>query len=103
MKKGFQKKSNKPNIVQALSKVSLAGVPQKNELEIVLKVLAETDCPNYIILFKGIMGRNDYRGLYSHNADSTVTKIAGPASAPEQIEDHMVASYFKYNLGQKEY
>ena len=68
-----------------------------------LKVLAETDCPNYIILFKGIMGRNDYRGLYSHNADSTVTKIAGPASAPDLIEDHMVATFFKYNLGQKEY
>ena len=49
------------------------------------------------------MGRNDYRGLYSHNADSTVTKIAGPASAPDLIEPHMVATFFKYNLGQKEY
>jgi hypothetical protein len=82
--------------------VSLAG-PSTAEQKEVLKFLEESPHTNFVILFKGVLGRCDYKALYQHDVDGEVVKILGPSTAPEFIENEMVEHYFKYNSGNKEF
>ena len=50
----------------------LAGDINKNEREEVLKIIDETDYPYYIMMFRGNLGRQDYKALYSHDGLGTV-------------------------------
>ena len=47
--------------------VSLAGETNKQEREQVLKLLEETDYIYYIIMFRGNLGRSDFKALYVHD------------------------------------
>ena len=62
----FAKNSNKKLLKNALL-VCLAGESNKQEREQVLQLLDETDFPYYIIMFRGNLGRSDYRALYAHD------------------------------------
>ena len=62
--KKFAKNSNKKLIKNAITQVILAGETNKVEREDVLKMLDETEYPYYIILFKGNLGRQDFKALY---------------------------------------
>ena len=64
--KVFAKNSNKKLLKNALL-VCLAGETNKNEREQVLQILEETEYPHYIIMFRGFLGRSDYRALYAHD------------------------------------
>ena len=64
--KVFAKNSNKKLLKNALL-VCLAGESNKQEREQVLQVFEETDYPYYIIMFRGNLGRSDYRALYGHD------------------------------------
>ncbi len=51
----------------AIIQVCLAGETNKQEREEVLKVIDESDHPYYIIMFRGNLGRQDFRALYAHD------------------------------------
>jgi len=101
-KKAYVKQSNKKMIKLSLNHVSLAGDPNRIEREDVLKLIDSTNHEHYIILFKGVLGRHDYRALYSLEKDR-VEKIHGAALAPQTIEPEMVAHFYRYNSGQKDF
>lgn len=84
--------------------VSLPGELNKKEREVVNQLIDSTNHRNYVILFKGHLGRTDYRALYQNDeGEGTIFKIHGVASAPETITGDMVQSYFKYNSGRLEF
>lgn len=66
-----------------------------------LKIIDETNHPYYIILFRGNLGRQDFKALFSHDGIGTVEKIYGPNSVPECLEDKMVEKFFRYDSGNK--
>ena len=61
-------------IKNALQNVSLPGEISKREREevnaVIDKCSGESPATNYIILFKGVLGRNDYRALYRMPLDA---------------------------------
>lgn len=77
--------------------VCLGGDTNKQEREEVLSVLDSTDYPYYIILFRGNLGRQDYKALYAHDGICGVTRIHGPPTVPEILEDKMVEKFFRYD------
>ena len=104
-KKAFAKINNTKLIKNALLNVSLPGELSKREREDVYKVIDSGDATsNYIVLFKGVLGRTDYRALYRFDeVGERAVKVCGAATAPDVITDNMVNSFFKYNSGAKEY
>ena len=63
-KKAFTKQNNVKLIKNALLNVSLAGAFAKNDREEVNSVIDANPNCNYVVLFKGQLGRTDYRALY---------------------------------------
>lgn len=81
--------------------VSLAGDINKQEREEVMKLIDSTEHPYYIILFRGNLGRQDFKALYSHDGSGGVIKIYGPPNVPDMLEDKMVEKFFRYDSGAK--
>lgn len=52
-------------------------------------------------MFRGNLGRQDYKALYAHDGIGTVFKIHGPSNAPELLEDKMIDKFFRYDSGNK--
>lgn len=103
----FTKNSNKKILKNAIM-VCLAGESNKAEREQVLKVLEETDYTYYIIMFRGNLGRQDFRALYCHEGNSSqiggqVFKIHGPPNIPDVLEDKMIDKFFRYESGAKQF
>ena len=109
-KKGFTKNSNKKLLRNALL-VCLAGDTNKAEREAVLKVLEETEYTYYLIMFRGNLGRQDFRALYCHDGgqqqggliSGSVLKLHGPANIPDVLEDKMIEKFFRYETGTKSF
>jgi calmodulin-regulated spectrin-associated protein len=104
----FAKNSNKKLLKNALMTVCLAGETNKVEREQVLKVLEETDFTYYVVMFRGNLGRSDYRALYCHEGggegsgiSGTVYKLHGPPTVPDVLEDKMIEKFFRYESGSK--
>jgi hypothetical protein len=97
----MKKNSNKAAIKNAIINICLSG-PSKTEREEVVKVLDDTNYDNYIVLFKGNLGRTDYKALYV-NENETITKIHGPGSAPDELTAEMVDKFYRYTSGQKKF
>ena len=68
-----------------------------------MKFLDTSAHTNFIILFKGVLGRCDYKALYQHDVDGEVRKIFGAQTAPDTILSEMVEHFFKYNNSGKEF
>lgn len=62
-KKAFTKNNNSKIIKNALLNVSLAGEMSRKDREEV-NSLIDANPTNYVVLFKGVLGRTDYRALY---------------------------------------
>ncbi len=61
-----------------------------------------------MVLFKGVLGRTDYRALYKQeyteqDSDGFIVKVHGAPGAPAHITANMVDSFYKYNSGAKEF
>jgi len=97
----MKKNSNKAAIKNAILNVCCAG-PNKAEREEVVNCLEDTNYDNYIILFKGNLGRTDYRAIYI-NENGTISKLNGPSSAPDELTADMVDKFYRYNSGQKKF
>ena len=68
----------------------------RKEREEVFAVIDQAPNVNYIILFKGVLGRTDYRALYRQeydketDVDGQIVKVHGVAGAPSVITGDMV-------------
>lgn len=104
----FAKNSNKKLLKNALL-VCLAGETNKVEREQVLQIFEETEYPHYMIMFRGNLGRSDYRALYAHDGgqqnggliSGSVYKLNGPSNIPDTLEDRMIEKFFRYESGAK--
>jgi len=66
-----------------MKNVCLAGEPNKKERDEVTKIMEVNKADNYIILFKGITGRHDFKALYTYdNATGEVKKVYAKSSCP---------------------
>eukprot|EP00347_Sterkiella_histriomuscorum_P003400 403364443 len=99
-KKNFAKNSNK-KIIKNSIQVILGGETNKQIREEVLKVIDETDYTYYIVMFRGNLGRQDYKALYSHDGSGQAEKIHGPSTVPEVLFDHMIEKFYRYDSGNK--
>eukprot|EP00347_Sterkiella_histriomuscorum_P022823 403337017 len=99
-KKNFAKNSNK-KIIKNSIQVILGGETNKQIREEVLKVIDETDHTYYVVMFRGNLGRQDYKALYSHDGSGQAEKIHGPSTVPEVLFDHMIEKFYRYDSGNK--
>lgn len=88
----------------------MAGEMNKVERDQILKVLEETDFTYYVIMFRGNLGRQDYRALYCHDGggaggliSGTVQKLHGPTTIPDVLDDKMIEKFFRYESGIKSF
>ncbi|CAI2380791.1 unnamed protein product [Moneuplotes crassus] len=95
--------SNKKLIKNAISSVCLAGEVCKHEREEVLQVLQDNDSKYFIILLQTSLGRQKFKGLYSHDGLGTVNKLYGGTKMPTEILEDYVNKYYKYDSGAKEF
>ena len=100
-KKAYTRQTNQKLIKLALQNVCLAGEPNRTERELVLSEM--THDTNYIILFKGLLGRQDYRALYRIAENGEITKVHGHAQAPAIVGPEMIETFWRYNSGAKEF
>jgi hypothetical protein len=84
-----------------VNKTCCAGITAKQvqNREQVNQFLDETEYPYYIIVLKGSTGRFDYQGLYWHDGHGAIEKLHGPAILPNELDNSMVDTFFKYNVG----
>ncbi|KAL4485977.1 hypothetical protein ABPG73_018382 [Tetrahymena malaccensis] len=100
----FSKPSNKQLISQAITKVCLAGPTNQKEREIALKKIKDSQQDHFIVLFKGINGRQDFKALYQMDSNTAeVKKIFGLNTAPQQIDLASVQAFYRYDSGSKEF
>lgn len=79
-------------IKNALAMVSLPGEMGKAQREEVNQVIdGSGGTHNFVILFKGVLGRTDYRALYRfEETEGHAVKVHGMSTAPETISADMV-------------
>ena len=81
------------------------GRNEREELNAIIDAEPEV---NHTILFKGVLGRTDYRALYrqeydEHNDLGHVIKVHGAPGAPPRITAKMIKTFYKYTTGSKEF
>ena len=85
------------------------GKRDREEVNAVIDQCSSEQPTNYVILFKGVLGRNDYRALYKMGLDvgsedeARIVKVHGAPGAPAQVTADMVMTLYKYNSGSKEF
>lgn len=106
-KKAYAKQNNSKMIKNALQNVSLPGEMGRREREEVIAVI-DANPTSFVVLFKGVLGRTDYRALYrqdysEQDQDGYITKVHGAPGAPATITANMVDKFYKYNSGGKNF
>ena len=79
----------------------------RREREEVIAVI-DANPTSYVVLFKGVLGRTDYRALYrqdysEQDQDGYIAKVHGAPGAPTTITANMVDKFYKYNSGGKNF
>lgn len=100
----YNKPSNRKIIKNAISQLCLAGEPNKGHREEVLGIIERLVEVNYFIIVFSDSVRRDVRGLYSHDPNtSEVAKVFGPGYLPDLLDSNVVAQFFRYDSGAKEF
>jgi len=102
---GFSKQSNRLIIKNAITNVCFAGeINRKEREEVLAKVNEIKNDMNFIIVFKPISGRQDFKALYVYDSVADeIRKIYSNGNAPTYIDASQVESYYRYNSGSKEF
>jgi len=100
----YKRPSNVKLIKNAISQVCLAGYPNKNQCETILKLIDSLDATYLIIVFKSELGRRDLGALYSFNTlTNEVHKVHGHSKYPSSLTANLVKVFFRYDSGAKEF
>jgi len=101
----YSKPSNRKLIKNAVLQVCLAGEAYKLQREEVLKLIEDhSDVCNFVIVFRGELGRQDLKALYEYDSTTeAVRKLYGPGMWPDVLEPALVHSYYRYDSGAKEF
>ena len=100
----YNKPSNRKIVKNAISQVCIAGDANRTHREEILCIIENNKEINYFIIVFSEPGRRDCRGLYTHDPNTgEINKIYGPGYLPEVLDSAMVASYFRYDSGAKEF
>ena len=57
----------------------------------------------YIILLQTSLGRQKFKGLYTHDGNGKTSLIYNMAKIPSEIPELKVDKYYRYNSGAKEF
>ncbi len=101
----YSKPSNRKLVKNAIMQVCLAGEAYKLQREEVLKLIDDSsEVCNFIIVFRGELGRQDLKALYEYDSTTeAVRKLYGPGMWPDALEPSVVHSYYRYDSGAKEF
>jgi hypothetical protein len=100
----YQKPSNRKLIQNAIAKVCCAGAANTPLREEALRLLeSRPDALNFIIVFKGNLGRKDLRAIYELEEEGTVRKVLGPSSCAEVLDALDVKWFYRYDSGAREF
>lgn len=76
----------------------------KVERENVLQAIEQTSNQYiyFVVLFRGNLGRQDYKALYGHDGvEMTLEKVHGPSNVPDVLEHHLLEKFYRYDSGNK--
>jgi len=99
------KPNNHKLIKNAIIAICLAGDANKKAREEVLRIVsAHRSLLNFVIAFKGTLGRHELGALYEHDlAAGYLQKLYGPPVYPEQVTAALVQSCYRYDSSAREF
>lgn len=99
------KPNNHKLIKNAVIFICLAGDANRKTREEVLRIITTHKSPlNFVIAFKGTLGRHELGALYEHNlAAGYLQKLFGPASYPEHVTAVQVQTCYRYDSSAREF
>ena len=99
----YNKMSNKNSIKKAIAEVCLAGVPNKDYREQILKIIDNCSCENYIILFRNY-GRFDLKAVYTYdNEKDYIELLTCINNAPDFLENEQIFKFYKFNMAKNQF
>lgn len=99
------KPNNHKLIKNAIVAICLAGEANKKAREEVLRIIAMHKSQlNFVISFKGTLGRHELGALYEHDlAAGYLQKLYGPPAYPEHVTAALVQSCYRYDSSAREF
>lgn len=99
------KPNNHKLIKNAIITICLAGEANKKVREEVLSIISSHKSPlNFVIAFKGTLGRHELGALYEHDpVAGYLQKLYGPRVYPEQVTATLVQSCYCYDSSAREF
>lgn len=94
---------NRRLVRNAVERCCLKGDPNREQREQILQALEGLEGQRLAILFRSIhTGRHDLRALYGYQ-DGNWVRVLQLLPSPPLLEERMVAQYFRYDSGGKEF
>eukprot|EP00916_Digyalum_oweni_P011068 GHVL01018400.1.p1 GENE.GHVL01018400.1~~GHVL01018400.1.p1 ORF type:complete len:1023 (+),score=180.12 GHVL01018400.1:56-3124(+) len=99
-----QPPSNRKVVRNALQYVCLAGMANQGiRDDVLLKMESDlSSFDSFVIVFKGVLGRQDFRALYAYK-DGQYIKTLSLYNSPPVLQDKMVDVFFRYDTGAREF
>ena len=95
--------SNKNSIKKAIAEVCLAGIPNKDYREQILKIIDNCSCENYIILFRNY-GRFDLKAVYTYDVEKDYIELLTCINnAPDFLENEQIFKFYEFNVAKKQF
>ncbi len=99
----YNKMSNKNSIKKAIAEVCLAGIPNKDYREQILKIIDNCSCENYIILFRNY-GRFDLKAVYTYDVEKDYIELLTCINnAPDFLENEQIFKFYKFNVAKNQF
>lgn len=98
------KVTNRKIVKTALAAICLSGEVNKGLKEQVIEALENSGEANFVIVFKGTLGRQDFAALYSHDLlHGVLVKVVGPSQYPCQILPSQIHASYRYDSSSREF
>jgi len=98
------KVTNRKIVKTALATVCLSGEVNRKLKEQVIAALENSGKTNFVIVFKGTLGRQDFAALYSHDLlHGILAKVVGPSQYPGQILPSQIHASYRYDSSSRKF
>ena len=98
------KVTNRKIVKNALCAVCLGGDVNRTLREQVIGALENSEEANFVIVFKGTLGRQDFAALYSHDLlNGVLVKVVGHTQYPTQISPSQIHASYRYDSSSREF